>query len=158
MKAWQYYTSSYIRVEPTEGVDRSKMTQSVLRRNIPRVADIEAEEMGGLPKALHFSEELSLRICVNTAKIIYGPGSSEYFVYVNRPALNEEESKAAASRLRKQKERRAEIFKEKFEMNSAWMKGLTHEKVAQATQDFNAWVGKDEAPPAASSTQDVEMA
>lgn len=153
MDAWQYYTSSYIRIEPTEGVDRSRMTRSVLKRNIPRLADIEAEENGGLPKALHFEENLTLRICVNTSKIIYEKGGSEYFVYGKRPREEDDEDiEAEKVNAKNRREQRAQKFKEKYELNSPWMKDLDHDQVSQSRQVFNDLVRKEPAPAASSAS------
>jgi paired amphipathic helix protein Sin3a len=52
---WQYYTSSYIRLEPTEGIDRSRLHKTVLTRNLPS-GEIDTEEAATLPKPLLFSD------------------------------------------------------------------------------------------------------
>jgi paired amphipathic helix protein Sin3a len=65
---WQYYVSSYVRVEPTEGVSRT--TQPLLMRNLPS-GEAVSEDAMNTRKALVYSEDLTLRICVNSFKILY---------------------------------------------------------------------------------------
>ena len=86
---WQYYISSYMGVEPTEGVPRSKLQKVVLARNLPSDVDSDIEDGGGsgsssLPKPVSYREGLVLRICLNSTKIVWEKGTSEYFVYPRR--------------------------------------------------------------------------
>ncbi|MDA4131815.1 MAG: hypothetical protein OK454_01640, partial [Thaumarchaeota archaeon] len=71
---WQYYISSYMRVEPTEGVNRARLQKVVLTRSLPS-SDGGDEEHAGPPKALSFDEGLVLRICLNSSKIVYEKGT-----------------------------------------------------------------------------------
>ena len=64
---WQYYVSSYVGVEPTEGVNREGLFHSVLTRNLP--SDYEDK-----PKPLISKEDLTLRICLNSFKMMYKEG------------------------------------------------------------------------------------
>ena len=123
------------------------MIRSVLKRNLPKSVDYD--ENGGLPKALHYHEDLTLAICVNTAKIVYKDPGSEFHIYGKSPAPDEDVN-ATAARLAKRQERRHEIFQERFVMNCKWMEGLNHEEVSQATQDFNTRFGKPSTPQSAS--------
>jgi len=144
LERWQYYASSYVRVEPTEGVDRRLLTKSVLTRNIPSAAETSALEDGNpVPKALKFSEELGLKLCVNTAKLLYPKNSeSDYHVWQDKEMTQDAKTglSAAGERLKQTTEHRASGFEGKFVMNNTWMKGKNHDQVADATQNFKKWV------------------
>ena len=162
MERWQYYTSSYVRVELTEGIPRNHLHKTILTRNLPS-ADAEIDETGVLPKPLAYDEDLSLRICVNTYKMLYKYPGSEYFIYTDKtlttdPTTN---TSAARERLRKYEDARTQRFKEKFEMNNAWMKNLNHDEVSKITMDFKKWTDEGIVPgtePSNTGTDDVEMA
>lgn len=153
MERWQYYTSSYVSVEPTEGIDRSRVGKPLLTRNAPP-NDSSADEGGSVPKPLVFKEELSLRICVNTAKIIYSAGGAEYFLWIDKPLGVDSETgeSNATQRLKQRTAHRASAFEEKFVMNNQWMKGKDHDQVAEATQAFMKWVEKGDSSSASPST------
>jgi paired amphipathic helix protein Sin3a len=137
---WQYYTSSYVRIEPTEGVPRGRIQRSVLPRNLPS-GDTESED-GSQRKALEYREDLTLRVCVNSFKILFKPGGTEYFIYGDKPLTFDKEKNAASARVRLQKyeDSRNERFREKFVMNSKWMKGLPHDEVQKITLDTKKWI------------------
>jgi paired amphipathic helix protein Sin3a len=147
MERWQYYTSSYVRIEPTEGVPRRKMLKSVLTRNMPTTADAESEDNSAQPKPLVYSEELTLRICVNSAKIMYKEPGQEFFIYTDKPMTTDANGiSTARERLQKFEDARKERFKEKFEMNNRWMKGLNHDQVSKVTMDFKKWMDEGIVP------------
>ncbi|TVY44918.1 Paired amphipathic helix protein [Lachnellula subtilissima] len=158
MARWQYYVSSYIRIEPTEGVNRGKMRKSLLTRNVPS-PDTDAEE----PKPLVFNENLTLQVCANSLKIIYKEGGTEFFIYTDKSLTRDSETgvSAARERLKKFEDVRTQKFKEKFEMNNAWMKGLDHDEVSKVSMEFKKWTDEGVLPgteaPVASGAGDVEM-
>lgn len=80
LERWQYYISTYMRIEPTEGVDRSRMHKSVLARNLPNSGENDSDN-GESRKAVAFSEGLVLRVCLNSFTVVYEKGSGEYFIY-----------------------------------------------------------------------------
>lgn len=149
---WQYYISSYLRIEPTEGVPRNRLHKTVLTRNIP--ADSADFDSGMRRRPLDWSEQLTLRVCVNTYKIIYRDPGFEFQIFTDKP-LGEN---LALERLSKVEAIRTQRFKEKFEMNNTWMKGLDRDEVANVNNDFKKWMdegivpGSTPAPPA-----DTEM-
>jgi len=144
---WQYYVASFTRTENTEGVPRSRIQRSVLPRNLPS-GDAESEDDATQRKPLVYEEDLTLRICVNSAKILFKPGGSEFFVYGDKPFTWDAEKGAAAARVRLQKfeDTRNERFREKFVMNSKWVKGLGHDEVQKVTGDFKKWVDEGVLP------------
>ena len=156
---WQYYTASYIRIEPTEGVPRDRMQRSVLPRNLPS-GDAESEDGIGQRKPLIYNESLTLQICVNTAKIIFKQGGSEFFIYGDKPLTWDTEKNTATARLRLQKyeDARNENFREKFVMNSSWMKGLGHDEVQRITADCRNWIDNGVVPGSAAAAASADSA
>ncbi|TAQ90094.1 hypothetical protein B7494_g1534 [Chlorociboria aeruginascens] len=141
---WQYYTSSYVRIEPTEGVPRRLLRKSLLSRNLPS-GDAEFEDGSGHRQALVFSEDLTLRICVNTYKIVYKDPGSEYFIYANT-SLGGGADGETRKRLRQFEDARNQRFQEKFVMNNKWMKDLNHAEVQKVNQEFQTWIADGTLP------------
>ncbi len=143
---WQYYNSSYIRQEPTEGVPRGNLQRALLFRNL---AGVDGDFDESNPKRpLIYKEELNLRVDVNTYKIIYREPGEEWFFYSGNPLTFDPKTKesAARERLRKFENVRTERFKEKFEMNNAWMKGRDRDEVAKVNDDFKKWIENGNVP------------
>jgi paired amphipathic helix protein Sin3a len=128
---WQYYISSYIRVEPTEGVPRSKLTRTVLARNLPSVDDDE----GAIPKPVSFDENLVVSICLKSAQMVWGPGSSEGFRYEHVPETKED-AKLARDHVRGTAVSRRSKLARKFVMNNAWMKDLSQDEVDKLKGEY----------------------
>lgn len=149
---WQYYISSYMRVEPTEGVSRSRLMKTVLARNLPS-SDIDSDD-GTAPKPLNYEENLVLRICLNSNKIVWEEDTSEYFIYSMEPTTAED-TQATEERSAAFTEHRNQGFREKFVMNSAWMRGVAQDDVQKANEKYQNWLKEAVAP--ASHGQDVEM-
>lgn len=138
---WKYYTSSFVRIEPTEGVPLDRVLKSVLTRNL---ANNENESDSGLPnqsrKPLLWAEDLTLRICVNTYRLTYKTGTSEWFVYSDG---KRDEAAAKATT-----EKRNQRFREKFEMNSRWMENKSQQEVQKTNEEFKKWVSEEISPAA----------
>lgn len=130
---WKYYISSYTRIEPTEGVPLDRIRKSVLTRNLPST-DNESES--GYPqqmrKPLSYSEDLSLRVCVNTYRMTYKAGTSEYFVY--------SDGKKKAELMQAATERRNTRFEEKLVKSNRLMKDKSEEAAAKVNEDFKKWM------------------
>lgn len=133
---WKYYIASYVRVDATEGVPRSRLQKTVLARNLPS-SDSDSDD-GVIPKPLTYNEGLGLRICVNSSKIVYDKETSEYLIY-NMTPLSEE-------RRAFERDRRAQLFREKLIMNNAWMKDLSQVEVQGINEDFQRWAKDGVAP------------
>jgi paired amphipathic helix protein Sin3a len=149
---WQYYVSSFARVEPTEGIPRRELKKSLLTRNLSAI-DSEPLEHGKFPTDLVYKEDLIHLIDVNTYKIIYKKEipSSDWFVWDRKDkpfggygtdGENSEPGKtsSAGERLKKVTNIRNERFREKFALNNAWMKGKDREEVDRIKADFQAWI------------------
>lgn len=77
---WQYYISTYMRIESTEGVDRSRLRKSVLARNLPTANENDSDS-GDNRKAVAFNEGLVMRVCLNSFTLVYEKNSGEFFIY-----------------------------------------------------------------------------
>lgn len=149
---WQYYISSFIRVEPTEGVARSKMKKVVLTRNLPSGESENDED--AIPKPVSYKESLTVSICLKSSKMIWAPGTSEYFVYDQAPKSKEqrehrEKLTKAMSNFRELK------LLEKMVHNPVWAKDMSPEEVQELNGNFRRWMDEGIAP--AGSNEDVEM-
>ncbi|KAI1772684.1 hypothetical protein F4818DRAFT_425208 [Hypoxylon cercidicola] len=133
---WQYYISSYMRVEPTEGVPRSRLQKTVLARNLPS-SEVDSDD-GDVPKPLSYDEGLVLRICLNSNKIVWEKDTSEFFVYSAEPEDPEERAQAEEHR-RAVTEHREQTFREKLVMNNAWMRGMSQDEVQKVNENFTKW-------------------
>lgn len=153
---WQYYISSYLRTEPTEGVDREKLSKVVLNRNIPS-NETESDD-GSVPKAVSFDENLVVNICLRSSKMVWDAGSSESFLSNAGPT-----TKAEAEEREKNRKtatlQRAHKLRERFVMNNSWMKDLSQEEVEKQKAAYQKWADEGvvdgEAPREGA---DVEMA
>ncbi|UZP46184.1 hypothetical protein NXS19_013996 [Fusarium pseudograminearum] len=149
---WQYYISSYIRVEPTEGIQRSKLQKVVLSRNLP-TTDTDNDD-DAIPKPLSYKEDLTISICLKSSKMVWAPGTSDYVVYDQAP-------KSAEQRERREKFTRAlsthreNKLLEKWVHNPAWTKDLSPEEVQEQNKNFRKWMDDGVVPP--SAAEDVEM-
>ncbi|KAG9245720.1 transcriptional regulatory protein-like protein SIN3 [Calycina marina] len=148
MDSWKFYVSSYFRVDPTEGVNRSKMQRAVLSRNM-RIWDTETQN-GSLREALTHSEELGARICANTSKMFYDKWTTDWYIFAERPFQGTRE------RLKGAEEDRTEKFREKFVLNNKWMKGMTHDEVQNVTGGFKKWVDEGIIPAIAGNVDQVD--
>ncbi|KAL6852017.1 hypothetical protein J3F83DRAFT_757365 [Trichoderma novae-zelandiae] len=149
---WQYYISSYVRVEPTEGVPRAKLQKVVLTRNLPS-GESESDE-DAIPKPVSYKEDLTVSICLKSSKMIWASGTSEYFVYDQAPKTKEqrehrEKFTKALSNYRELK------FSEKMVHNPVWAKDMSPEEVQEQNKIFRRWMDEGIAPPA--SNEDVDM-
>jgi len=141
---WQYYISSFIRVEPTEGIPRSKLQKVVLTRNMPS-GDNESDE-DHIPKPVAYSENLTTSICLKSSKMVWAPGTSEYFVYDQSPKSPEKRERhdmvdKAVSNTR------ADKLMEKFVHNPPWARGRIQDRVREYNAIFDKWKNEGIVPP-----------
>jgi paired amphipathic helix protein Sin3a len=146
IKQWSYYISSYMRIENTEGVPRSRLQKTLLLRNLPADAKDGASEDGYVPKPLAFHEDLVLRICLNSLKVVFEKNTSEYFIYNANNFESQEDRSFHEDKQVFQTELRTERLKEKMVMNNSWMKNMSQEEVQRVNEDYQKWV-KDGIPP-----------
>ncbi|KAL2129044.1 hypothetical protein VTI74DRAFT_8301 [Chaetomium olivicolor] len=165
IQQWQYYISSYMRIEHTEGIVRSRLQKVLLERNLPSDAKdpYASSEDGYSPKPLVIHEGLVVRICLNSSKMVFEKGTSDCFIYTHNTtgprrgtgSGDEAEDKAAGEGQQQRKddeeaafeeaknafrrEIRAEKLKEKMVTNNAWMKGLSHEEVQKVNNEYQKW-------------------
>ncbi|KAM0562997.1 hypothetical protein ACHAPJ_001840 [Fusarium lateritium] len=149
---WQYYISSFIRVEPTEGVPRSKLQKVVLSRNLPS-PDADTDE-DAIPKPVSYKENLTISICLKSSKMVWAPGTSEYVVYDQAPKSAEQRERREKF-LRALSTHRENKLLEKWVHNPAWTKDLSPEEVQEQNKNFRKWMDDGVVPP--SAAEDVEM-
>lgn len=136
-----------MRVEPTEGVPRSRLQKTVLARNLPS-GETDSDD-GEVPKPLKYDEGLVLRICLNSNRIVWEKGTSEYFIYATNPEDEDEKAKAE-EHLSAVKEHREQRFREKMVMNNSWMRGMSQDEVQKGNDKFQKWF-KDGVSPTPSN-------
>ncbi|KAI1491771.1 hypothetical protein F5X96DRAFT_448834 [Biscogniauxia mediterranea] len=140
---WQYYISSYMRVEPTEGVPRSQLRKTVLARNLPS-SEADCDD-GDTPKPVKYDESLILRICLNSNKIVWEKDTSEFFIYASDPETAEDKARTE-EHARAVTEHREQRFREKMVMNNAWMRGMSQDEVQKVNEKFQKWFKDGVAP------------
>ncbi len=140
IKQWSYYISSYMRVENTEGIPRSRLHKSLLLRTLPADAKDTASEDGYIPKPLAFEEDLVLRISPQPLKVVFEKETQEYFIYNASNLHSQQERSFHEDQQVFQKEVRAERMKEKMVMNNLWMKNMSQEEVQKANEDYQKMV------------------
>ncbi|KAI0008162.1 hypothetical protein F4779DRAFT_618924 [Xylariaceae sp. FL0662B] len=133
---WQYYISSYMRVEPTEGVPRSRLQKTVLARNLPS-SETDSDD-GNVPKPLKYDEGLVLRICLNSNKIVWEKDTSEFFIYSTEAGADEDKTKTE-EHAHAVSEHREQRFREKMVMNNVWMRGMSQDEVQKVNENFQRW-------------------
>lgn len=145
IERWKYYMASFVRIEPTEGIPRASLQKPILTRNtdlaLPAASASSDEQSTSSTdptgrKDAKSSEELVLRICVNSYKMLFAKGTSDWF-YVEKMKLPAESVV----------EKRTDRFTEKFEKNVAWMKGLSQEGVQAVNENFQRWIEDGVVPP-----------
>lgn len=162
IQQWQYYISSYMRIEHTEGIVRSRLQKVLLERNLPSDAKDSSED-GYTAKPLVIHEGLVVRICLNSSKMVFEKGTSDYFVYNTSTASQrgdaaEVDGNEQATKQTFRREIRTEKLKEKMVTNNAWMKGLSHEEVQKVNNDYQKWKeGEEMPPPQEAADADVTM-
>lgn len=150
---WQYYISSYIRVEPTEGIPRSRLQKVVLTRNLPS-GDADSDD-GTIPKPLSYEENLNISICLKSSKMIWEADTSEYFIYDQSPKTKEQRERREKTTRALSTHRELELTK-KFVHNPVWAKDMSPEEVQEQNSNFRKWMDEGIVPPNANA--DVDMA
>lgn len=146
---WQYYISSFIRVEPTEGVPRSKLQKVVLTRNMPS-GDNESDE-DHVPKPVAYSEKLTTSICLKSSKMVWAPGTSEYFVYDQSPKSPEKRERRERLNKLLGTMRESKLL-EKMVHNPPWARDMSQEEVREHNENFARWKDEGIVPPNAGAS------
>ncbi len=126
---WSYYVASFVTRDPTEGVP---LSWPFLKRNLPPARDEDDYNRTYTPQ--HSSDGLIVRICLNSYRILFDPGTEDWWVHsekVRARGIQGVESK---------KEERRAGFEEKFVMNNGWMRGLSKDVVDKKKEGFARWM------------------
>ncbi|KAM4067278.1 paired amphipathic helix repeat domain-containing protein [Hirsutella rhossiliensis] len=150
---WQYYISSFIRVEPTEGIPRSKLQKVVLTRNMPS-GDTDSDD-DNVPKPLLYSENLTTSICLKSSKMVWAPGTSEYFIYDQSPKTpimseRRDNLRSALSTIRKNK------LQDKMVQNPPWTRDMSPDEVREHVDAFARWKDEGIVPTAGDGEGDTD--
>lgn len=140
---WQYYISSFMSVEPTEGVNRSRLQKTVLARNLPSTDD--KLDDSNVPKAISYVEGLVHKVCLNSLKIVYKEGTEECFVY-DQTLKDAGERTRRAYLIHRASKKREEKMREKYILNSKWMKDMSQSDVEKIKDDWSKWLNDGVAP------------
>lgn len=147
---WQYYISSFMRVEPTEGVPRSKLQKVILTRNLPN----ENDDDEGIPKPIAYQENLTISVCLKSSKMVWAPGTYESFIYDHSPKNKEARAQREKFRRALSGYREGKLL-EKMVHNPSWTKDLSPEEVQEQNKNFRLWMDEGVVPP--SANEDVDM-
>lgn len=127
-----------MRVEHTEGIDRSRLQKVLLERNLPSDAKDPTED-GYSPKPLRSHEGLIYRVCLNSSKMVFEPNTFDCHMYNASTFSSQEDRSFHEDKQVFQKEMRDERLKEKMVTNNSWMKGLSHEEVQRVKDEYQKW-------------------
>lgn len=135
IQQWQYYISSYTRIEHTEGIVRSRLQKPLLERNLP--PDVkESSDDSEAHKPIHAQEGLVVRICLNSYKMVFEKDTSDCFLYNRESFDSQEDRKFHEEKQVFQTELRNDHLKDKLITNNLWMRGLSHEEVQKMKDDY----------------------
>ncbi|KAI9840969.1 MAG: Transcriptional regulatory protein sin3 [Sclerophora amabilis] len=133
---WSYYVASYIQIEPTEGVPiDGSFSMPFLKRNLPENDEEPEDVKRAVPHA--YENNLDVRICVNSYKMLWMPKSEDWFVHSERERAGDKDSRIDLECI---KAKRKAQFEEKMVTNNRWMQGLSKDEIDQKNQAFRKWV------------------
>ncbi|KAM0592979.1 hypothetical protein ACHAP6_001527 [Verticillium nonalfalfae] len=122
------------------------MSKTVLARNLPPI-DEKADD-NWTPAVAAFSEGLAHKVCLNSLKIVYKERTSECFIYDHYSNVKDpKEREKITRRCRAGSKKREEVMREKYVLNSKWMKDLSQSDVEKTKNDWNKWLQDGVAPP-----------
>ncbi|KAH9879317.1 hypothetical protein J1614_002756 [Plenodomus biglobosus] len=158
VKRWRAYVASYMAIEPTEGVDVSKIHHPYLKKRMAKAEDLSDETRFDHVK---HSDKITVSIspAAYTMTFInsepFGTGGVQYFLQPDfvRAGLSESVPKPAEeyeALVKARKERVTEILC----MNNTWMKDLSRDDVDAKK---SAWKKDLEEPKTVADDEDVDM-
>ncbi|KAI9845959.1 MAG: Transcriptional regulatory protein sin3 [Thelocarpon superellum] len=156
---WSYYTASYIKIEPTEGVPLdTQFNMPFLRRSMGAHKELDESETSERAIPYAYENGLELRICVNSYKILWEPDTQDWFVHAEetREAAEAGETAEAgeageeaeatgeerAVTLTRAHERREAAFAE-LVAHPTWMKDVGAEVVTSSQHAYADLAGTD---------------
>lgn len=121
---WNYYLTSYLMTNPTEGVPVDKVQLPFMHRNITE--DNEAEDLFGA-----IEQGLTARVCDSTYKLFFEANSEDFFS--RKIGATAEESTKTALEQQKTK------FHEFLDGAHGWKGELNEDETATADEKFKIW-------------------
>ncbi len=126
---WSYYVASFVTRDPTEGVP---LSWPFLKRTLP--PKLDEEEYNRVFTPQWSSEGLVIRICLSSYRILFDPGTEDWWAHSEQVRAKGREGVEATREERKGK------FEEKFVMNNSWMRGLSRDEVDRKNEEFRRWI------------------
>jgi paired amphipathic helix protein Sin3a len=130
---WNYYLTSYMMSVPTEGVPPDQVKAPLLYRSM--VDNIDENYSFSV-----IEQGLMARVCVNTYKLFFESGTSDYFA---RPAALSQETRTP-----KVVNSRKTRWRNFLEGHDGWKSELEEEEIANGEERFKVW--KEQGPKALS--------
>ncbi|KAL8766015.1 MAG: hypothetical protein Q9209_007104 [Squamulea sp. 1 TL-2023] len=130
-KQWAYYISSFGMREATEGVPAEKMQWPYLRRNLPS-NQLTEEELNKSYLPAWNEEGLIARINPETYRISFNDAWTADR-WLHRPQVQKRGLKAMTEGTNERKQK----MREKFEINSPWMKDTNKDDVERLKEEFH---------------------
>jgi paired amphipathic helix protein Sin3a len=128
---WSYYVASYIKVDPTEGVPLdSRFQMPFFKRNLPDDHD-EADALKQLPHC--YEANLHLRICVNSYKILWQPGTDDWFFHSER-------HRASGGDAERVRQRRNALFRDHCVERSNALANMDEAERIRAEERYRSWI------------------
>lgn len=127
---WNYYIQTYMMCAPTEGIPLGRCDKVFLRRNRPSEDDLPEDgsprEMIGNAAADGFcnEENMEIRICVNTYRLFFAPGTEDFMVQRKSQRL------AGQSRMKEVQDKRFKKW-HAFLDNAPWMNELSKKEIEE---------------------------
>ena len=129
---WSYYISTFSMRDLTEGIPLPRLSWPFLRRNMPAMLETEEEYINLYSSPQWNEDELVIRISPGNYKMLYDPGTSDWWVH------NVRIRKRGMSACEEVCKERQEKFEQKFgEKGILIAQGSELDK---ANADFKQWV------------------
>jgi len=126
---WSYYVASFVTRDPTEGVP---LSWPFLKRNLP--PQLDEAEYNRVFTPQWSAENLTVRICLGSYRVLFDPGTEDWWVHGDRVRAKGREGVEVA------REERKGAFEEKFVMNNGWMRGLSKDEVDRKKEEYRRWI------------------
>jgi paired amphipathic helix protein Sin3a len=137
---WQYYVSSFVMRDWTEGVPHN-IRWPFLRRNLPK--DLETAEDYSQVYLPQWNEDgLVVRIALNSYHLLYDPETFDWWVHDDKVRIR------GLKGLKEFIEERNRRFEMKFVEKAPWKNGMTPNEIDETLSGFTKWYGNtvDAAP------------
>jgi len=137
---WNYYIQTYMMCAPTEGIPLGQPRKVFLQRCYPTEKDLRPANPNNV-----VSENTLVRICVNTYRLFFSPGTED--VVVKDPSAWGRIPAGA-------KEKRQKLWREKVLPSLGWMKNATEQDKIAREEEWKSFLAGH--PPVATARKRSE--